>query len=509
MGKKVALLILDGLGIGAQDHSNAVFVADTPQLDNLLQHYPHALLEASGEAVGLPVGQMGNSEVGHMNLGAGRIVYQELGRINHAVREGQLNTHPLLAAAFAKIKQTGKKVHYIGLLSDGGVHSHIDHLKGLCDAAAHYGLASEQVCIHAFLDGRDTDPTGGINYLRELQQHLTHSAGQVVSLIGRYYAMDRDYRWERIKQSYDLLVHGIGIPSTNLEQAILTSYENGITDEFLKPVVLLNDQGQAKATIQEGDLVLCFNFRTDRGREISMALSQHDYPDWQMNALPIDYLTMTSYDDTFQRVGVLFDKENLQQTLGEVLAAAGKTQTRIAETEKYPHVTYFFSGGQEIPFAGENRLLIPSPKVATYDLQPTMSAFGITDAIIKHLDQVEPDFVCLNYANPDMVGHTGVFSAVVEAVETVDRCLAEVLPAFLKHGYSVLLLADHGNADYMINEDGSPNTAHTTNLVPVIVIDPDVNHVTNGKLGDVAPTILHLMDIPIPSAMTGNILTVQ
>ncbi|HZH54438.1 MAG TPA: 2,3-bisphosphoglycerate-independent phosphoglycerate mutase [Sphingobacteriaceae bacterium] len=506
MGKKVALLILDGLGIGPDSQSNAVLNAQTPHLDRYLRSYPSSKLVASGEAVGLPEGQMGNSEVGHMNLGAGRTVYQELGRIHHAVRDGVLNKHPLLAEAFLRVKQEGKKVHFIGLLSDGGVHSHLDHLKGLCDAAKFHHLNDEQVAIHAFLDGRDTDPHGGLGYLESLENHLQDSSGRVVSLIGRYFAMDRDHRWERIKQAYDLLVHGIGKPTTDLKNAIRASYHHGITDEFLKPVVRVNDNGEAMATIQEGDVVVCFNFRTDRGREITMALSQQDFPEYQMEALPIDYITMTAFDHSFANVGVLFHKENLAQTLGEVISQAGKTQTRIAETEKYPHVTFFFSGGREEPFPGENRLFIPSPKVPTYDSQPEMSAQLITEEIIRHIPMHQPDFICLNFANPDMVGHTGVYAAVIKAVETVDQCMKVVVDALLLHDYSILILADHGNAEYMVNEDGSPNTAHTSNLVPFIVIDPDIRQVADGKLGDVAPTILRMMALEIPKVMTGNIL---
>lgn len=506
MGKKIALLILDGLGLGSNDQSNAVLHAQTPNLDRYLKTYPSSHLVASGAAVGLPEGQMGNSEVGHMNLGAGRTVYQELGRINHAVEDGLLKEHPILTQAFSRVKEAGKQVHLIGLLSDGGVHSHINHLKGLCDAAKSHQLDDEQVAIHVFLDGRDTDPKGGLAYLNELETHLQHSSGRVVSMIGRYFAMDRDHRWERIKQAYDLMVLGIGAPTTDLKNTLKEAYSDGITDEFLKPVVRINDEGKAMATIQEGDLVICFNFRTDRGREISMALTQQDFPDYQMKALPIHYITMTAFDDSFTNVGVLFNKENLSNTLGEVLSQAGKTQTRIAETEKYPHVTFFFSGGREEPFPGENRLFIPSPKVPTYDLQPEMSAKLITEEIIKHIPIHQPDFVCLNFANPDMVGHTGVFPAVVQAVETVDACLAQVVDSLLMDEYSILILADHGNAEFMLNEDGSPNTAHTTNLVPFIVIDPHVTQVKDGKLGDVAPTILHLMNLEIPDEMTGNIL---
>jgi len=503
---KVALLILDGLGYGKNDNSNAVIAAKTPFLDHLLATYPNSKLEASGEAVGLPEGQMGNSEVGHMNLGAGRVVYQELGRINKAARDGQFQTQQTIQDAFSYALAYNKKVHFIGLLSDGGVHAHIDHLKALCDASKAAGLNNEQVFIHAFLDGRDTDPNGGINYVRSLEEHLTHSVGTIASAVGRYYAMDRDNRWERVKVTYDLLTKGVGTPSTNLTASIQQSYDNSITDEFLQPVVMVDSQGNPLATIQEGDVVFCFNFRTDRGREITIALTQQDFPEYDMKALDLYYVTMTAYDDTFRKVHVVFHKDNLSNTLGEVLAAQGKSQVRIAETEKYPHVTFFFSGGRETEFIEERRLLISSPKVATYDLQPEMSAYGITDAICKDMETNKPDFICLNFANPDMVGHTGVFSAVIKAVETVDQCTQKVVETGLANGYSFIILADHGNSEYMINEDGSVNTAHTTNLVPCILIDKSFNHIKDGKLGDVAPTVLRLLGLTIPSEMTGDVL---
>ena len=504
--KKVALLILDGLGYGKDDSSNAVKAAQTPYLDYLLANYPNSRLEASGEAVGLPEGQMGNSEVGHMNLGAGRVVYQELGRINKAAREGEFNTLPVIQNAFAYAKANHKKVHFIGLLSDGGVHAHIEHLKALCDAAKNAHLTNDEVFIHAFLDGRDTDPNGGINYVRDLNAHLNQSVGTLATAIGRYYAMDRDNRWERVKEAYDLLVNGIGEYTTDLESSILTSYQNEITDEFIKPIVKVNAVGLPLATIQEGDVVFCFNFRTDRGREITQALSQHAFPEYNMHPLDLYYVTMTSYDDTFNKVNVVFQKDNLQHTLGEVLASNGKKQTRIAETEKYPHVTFFFSGGREDVFPGENRLLIPSPKVATYDLQPEMSAQGITQFICEDIINNQPDFICLNFANPDMVGHTGVFEAVVKAVETVDSCTKQVIDTGLAFGYSFIMLADHGNSEFMLNEDGSVNTAHTTNLVPCILIDEDYKHIKDGKLGDIAPTILKILGIAIPTEMSGNVL---
>ena len=502
--KKVALIILDGLGYGKEDQSNAVLAAKTPYLDELIAQYPHSKLAASGEAVGLPEGQMGNSEVGHMNLGAGRVVYQELGRIHKAVKDGDFDRNKPLQAAFQYAKTNNKSVHFIGLLSDGGVHAHTRHLRGLCVAAKNAGVQSEQVFIHAFLDGRDTDPNSGIGYVSDLEQFLQTNGGQLASVIGRYYAMDRDNRWERVKQAYDLLVHGTGTASQQLTAAIQQSYDDGVTDEFVKPIVKTDAAGTPIATIKDGDVVICFNFRTDRGREITIALTQRDFPDYNMHPLSLRYLTMTTYDDTFQGVDVLFLKENLTNTLGEALEKNGKTQTRIAETEKYPHVTFFFSGGREKEFTGENRILIPSPKVATYDLQPEMSAQGIADAICTDINTHQPDFICLNFANPDMVGHTGVFDAVVKAVETVDTCLQQVVECGLKVGYSFIIIADHGNAEFMINEDGSVNTAHTTNLVPCILIDSTYKSITDGKLGDIAPTVLKLMDLPIPAEMNGN-----
>lgn len=504
--KKVALIILDGLGYGKEDTSNAVRAANTPFLDQLLATCPNARLEASGEAVGLPAGQMGNSEVGHMNLGAGRIVYQELGRIHKAVADGEFNSNPTLQEAFSYAKAKNKRVHFIGLLSDGGVHAHTRHLRGLCDAAQHAGLTNEQVFIHAFLDGRDTDPNSGIGYVTDMEKFLAGSVGRIASAIGRYYAMDRDNRWERVKQAYDLLVNGTGTPTTDIAEAIKQSYQEGVTDEFVKPIVKTDSDGNPLATISEGDVVVCFNFRTDRGREITMALTQQAFPEYEMKPLALRYLTMTTYDETFKNVQVLFLKDNLSNTLGEVLEANHKTQTRIAETEKYPHVTFFFSGGREQTFRGENRLLIPSPKVATYDLQPEMSAQGIADAICEDMTANKPDFICLNFANPDMVGHTGVFKAVVTAVETVDRCTRQVVDCGRREGYSFIIIADHGNAEFMINEDGSVNTAHTTNLVPCILIDDDHTAIADGKLGDIAPTVLSLLGVPIPDDMTGNVL---
>jgi 2,3-bisphosphoglycerate-independent phosphoglycerate mutase len=505
MDKKVLLMILDGWGIATNPAVSAIDKAKTPFVDNLLQKYPHATLEASGLAVGLPEGQMGNSEVGHMNIGAGRIVFQDLVKINLAVEKGELNSHPVLAAAFAKTKAANKKTHFIGLVSDGGVHSHINHLKGLCDAAKYHGM--EDVFIHAFTDGRDTDPKGGLGYLTDLQHHLKNSAGQIASVVGRYYAMDRDNRWERVKLAYDAMVRGEGEKSKDILTAIRKSYENNVTDEFIRPIIHVGANNKPLATIEDGDLVICFNFRTDRGREITQVLTQKDFEDFKMKKLDLDYITFTTYDETFRGVQVLFEKDNLNNTLGEVLERAGKKQIRIAETEKYPHVTFFFSGGRERVFEGETRLLCSSPKVATYDLKPEMSAYEIAAKINPELKRKSADFIVLNFANADMVGHTGVFDAAVKACEAVDACAESVVTTALENEYTIIVIADHGNSDMMINEDGTPNTAHTTNLVPFIMVDgKDVLPVRDGKLGDLSPTILTLMGIEIPAEMTGEIL---
>lgn len=499
-------MILDGWGIATNKAVSAIDQAKIPFVSSLYSKYPHSKLEASGLAVGLPSGQMGNSEVGHMNIGAGRIVYQDLVRINKAVDEKELDQNAVLLEAFSYAKKNNKRVHFIGLVSDGGVHSHIHHLKGLITIASNNGISSN-LFIHAFTDGRDTDPKGGIDFLKDLTDHLQKKGGKLASIIGRYYAMDRDKRWERVKLAYDLLVNGVGEKTSDPLSAVLKSYSNGVTDEFIKPIVVVNELSQAIGTVSQGDVVLCFNFRTDRGREITEVLTQQNFPEHGMEKLPLYYVTLTNYDDTFRDVKVLFDKDNLENTLGEVISKAGKKQIRIAETEKYPHVTFFFSGGREEPFIGESRILCPSPKVATYDLAPEMSAQQIKDKIIVELDKNEPDFICLNFANPDMVGHTGVFEAAVKACETVDACAQQVTEAALKNGYSTIIIADHGNADMMINEDGSPNTAHTTNLVPCILVDNNyTGKLKNGKLGDLAPTILKLMGIPIPGRMTGDVL---
>jgi 2,3-bisphosphoglycerate-independent phosphoglycerate mutase len=505
MDKKVMLMILDGWGIATNPDVSAIHKAHTPFYDHIMQAYPHTTLQASGEAVGLPDGQMGNSEVGHMNLGAGRVVYQDLVRINKSIAEHKLAAMPALAGAYTFAKEQKKDVHLIGLLSDGGVHSHIEHLKALCTTAFDYGL--DKVYIHAFMDGRDTDPKGGVKYINELEQHLENTTGTIASVIGRYYAMDRDNRWERVKLAYDLLVHGKGAPSQNLIKSVLDSYNAGVTDEFIQPIVKVNNEQQPIATIKDGDVVICFNFRTDRGREITQALTQQDFPEQNMHKLNLQYITMTNYDDTFVGVDAIFDKDNLNNTLGEVVAKAGRKQIRIAETEKYPHVTFFFSGGREVPFDGEKRLLCPSPKVATYDLQPEMSAYDIRDAIVPELLAQTADFICLNFANPDMVGHTGVFEAAVKACETVDQCAEAVIKAALESNYDTIVIADHGNADFMINPDGTPNTAHTTNLVPCVLVSKDYRGTLRpGKLGDIAPTILDLMGIGQPLEMTGESL---
>jgi 2,3-bisphosphoglycerate-independent phosphoglycerate mutase len=443
-----------------------------------------------------------------MNIGAGRVVYQDLVKINEAVRHHELDQNPVLVAALDYAEKNNKPVHLIGLVSDGGVHSHTDHLKGLCSIAKERGLS--KVFIHAFTDGRDTDPKGGKNYLEDLQKHLSKTTGKIASVVGRYYAMDRDNRWERVKLAYDLMVHGTGKKSPDAVKAVTESYEEGITDEFIKPVVITDETGAPLTTIQNDDVVICFNFRTDRGRQITQALTQQDFHEQNMYKMNLYYVTMTSYDDTFNGVKVIFEKDNLNNTLGQVLAAHDKKQVRIAETEKYPHVTFFFSGGREEKFNGESRILCPSPKVATYDLKPEMSAADIRDAIIPELNKKSADFICLNFANPDMVGHTGVFEAAVKAVETVDQCNQAVTEAAVKNDYAVIIIADHGNADMMINPDGTPNTAHTTNLVPCILVNgPEGVRMKDGKLGDLAPTILALMGIPAPAEMTGESLLIK
>jgi 2,3-bisphosphoglycerate-independent phosphoglycerate mutase len=504
MNKKVILMILDGWGISPDPNVSAIENAQTPFIDSLYSEYPHATLLTDGMNVGLPEGQMGNSEVGHMNLGAGRIVYQDLAKINIAVKENTLRDEAVLKNAFQHAKDKNIKVHFLGLVSDGGVHSHINHLKGLIEAIESYGV--QQAFIHAFTDGRDVDPKSGRQFISDLQEFCSGKNTQLASVIGRYYAMDRDKRWERVKLAYDLIVNGEGTKTTDLPASIQKSYDEGVTDEFLKPLVATNASGDPLATINEGDMVVFFNFRTDRGRELTQVLSQKDMHEYNMHRMDLYYVTMTNYDDSYTGIEVVYDKENLEQTLGEVLAVAGKNQIRIAETEKYPHVTFFFNGGRENPFENEKRILCPSPKVATYDLQPEMSAYAIKDAIIPELNKEEVDFVCLNFANPDMVGHTGDMNAAIKACETVDECARQVITAGLAHGYSTLVIADHGNCDTMINPDGTPNTAHTTNPVPLIVVDRDIRKAEKGVLADIAPTILKMMGIKQPAIMTGNIL---
>ena len=500
--KKTILIIMDGWGLGKIKSSDAIQHAHVPFVSSLYSKYPNSTLVTCGEAVGLPDGQMGNSEVGHLNLGAGRIVYQDLQRINVAIRDKSFENNTALRDSVAYAKKNNTPLHLIGLVSDGGVHSHINHLKAIVSYCASQDF--HHVLIHAFTDGRDTDPKSGAGFIKELEEHLKVTTGKIATVTGRYYAMDRDKRWERIKLAYDALVNAEGERTDDILNSMQLSYEKDITDEFILPLVN-SDAGDTR--IKDGDSVLCFNFRTDRCREITEVLSQHDMPLFNMHKLNLHYTTMTAYDHTYQNIFVMYDKDNLDDTLGEVIAASGRTQLRIAETEKYPHVSFFFSGGREKAFEGENRVMIPSPKVATYDLQPEMSANEVAAATIAEIDHREPDFICLNFANADMVGHTGVWNAVIKAVETVDQCVEQVVTKALEKDYAVFLLADHGNADYEINEDGTPNTAHSLNLVPFFIIDNQWRGtVQPGKLGDVAPTILKIMGMEIPKLMTGNLL---
>lgn len=503
--KKAILIIMDGWGLGKVASSDAIQHSQTPFVKSLYNKYPHTTLVTCGEAVGLPDGQMGNSEVGHLNLGAGRIVYQELQRINVAVRDGSFGKNEALLSAIRHAVKNNKNLHLLGLVSDGGVHSHINHLKAIVDVCKQEKL--ENVFIHAFTDGRDTDPKSGLGFITDLQNHLNKSVGKIASVSGRYYAMDRDKRWERVELAYDAMVKGEGEKATDAIEAIENSYKKNITDEFIKPTVVIDEAQQPLATIKDGDVAICFNFRTDRCREITQVLTQMDIPEFGMKKISLDYTTMTEYDKTYKNVHVIFENDNLNNTLGEVMQQNGLKQIRIAETEKYPHVTFFFSGGREAPFEGERRIMIASPKVATYDLKPEMSAYEVTDAIIPEIQQKSADFICLNYANADMVGHTGIWPAAIKAVETVDKCVERVVTAALENDYVVFLTADHGNADYMINDDGSPNTAHTLNLVPLFIIDKNwKGTIKPGKLGDIAPTILTMMKLPVPKEMTGNIL---
>lgn len=504
MNKKVILLILDGWGITQDPKVSAIYNAKTPFINSLYDKFPHAELRTDGEHVGLPEGQMGNSEVGHMNLGAGRIVYQNLAKINKAIKEDTLAKEEELINAFKYAKENNKNVHFLGLVSNGGIHSHINHLKGLLEAANNYGL--ENVYLHAFTDGRDCDPKSGKYFINDIQEHMQKTTGELATITGRYYAMDRDNRWERVLLAYDALVNGQGSFSKNVSESIQQSYDENVTDEFIKPIVMVDENNQPKATIKEDDVVIFFNFRTDRGRQLTEALSQKDFPDFNMKKLPLYFVTLTNYDDTFKNINVVYDSKNIENTLGEVLEKANKKQIRIAETEKYPHVTFFFSGGREKEFDGEKRLLCPSPKVATYDLKPEMSAYEIRDAIVPELEKGDVDFVCLNFANGDMVGHTGVFEAAVKACEAVDICTKDVITTALENDYTTILIADHGNCETMINPDGTPHTAHTTNPVPMILIDKDLKSIKNGILGDIAPTILDLMGVEQPKEMTQHSL---
>jgi 2,3-bisphosphoglycerate-independent phosphoglycerate mutase len=504
MNKKVILMILDGWGITQDPKVSAIFNAKTPFINSLYDAYPNATLRTDGLHVGLPEGQMGNSEVGHMNLGAGRIVYQNLARINKAVKEKTLHTEKVLVDTLKYAKENKKDVHLLGLVSDGGIHAHINHLKGILDVAKENEV--DNVYLHAFTDGRDCDPKSGTFFINDIQEYMKESTGELASVTGRYYAMDRDNRWERVKEAYDGIVNGIGVKSTDVLTTMNANYENGITDEFHKPIIVTNKDNTPKSQIKEGDVVLFFNYRTDRGRELTNALSQNDFPEFGMKKLQLYFTTITLYDESFSGINVIYNSDNIKNTLGEVLSKAGKKQIRIAETEKYPHVTFFFSGGQEAPFEGESRILKNSPKVATYDLKPEMSAHDLTDALCEDLEKGTADFVCLNFANGDMVGHTGIMKAAIKACETVDNCAKRVIETGLKNGYSTLLIADHGNCETMMNPDGSPNTAHTTNPVPFILIDTEIKSIKNGILGDIAPTVLKLMGVEQPKEMTQHSL---
>ncbi len=496
---------MDGWGLGKSKTADAIQNANVPFVKSLYSKYPNSTLVTCGEAVGLPDGQMGNSEVGHLNLGAGRVVYQELQRINVAIRTGEFAQNQHLLAAVKYAKENSKPLHLLGLVSNGGVHSHINHLKAMIDVCKANDL--KEVYVHAFTDGRDCDPKSGLVFLTDLQNHLNNSVGEIATVTGRYYAMDRDKRWERVKLAYDAIINGVGEESDDILKSVEASYNAGVTDEFIKPIINKQIVNRQSSIVNENDAVICFNFRTDRCREITEVLTQQNFPDFGMHKLNLHYTTMTEYDATFNNVNVMFENDNLNNTLGEVLAANGKKQIRMAETEKYPHVTFFFSGGREQEFEGETRMIVPSPKVATYDLQPEMSAYGLADTLVPEIEKGYADFICLNFANADMVGHTGVFSAVVKAVETVDTCVEKVVTAALKQDYDILVTADHGNADFMINEDGSPNTQHSLNLVPLFLISSDYKGTLKaGKLGDIAPTILSLMGLNIPKEMTGNIL---
>jgi 2,3-bisphosphoglycerate-independent phosphoglycerate mutase len=502
--KKAILMILDGWGIGNKTRSDVIYNANTPFMDSLVEKYPHSQLQTSGEKVGLPEGQMGNSEVGHLNIGAGRIVYQDLVKINMAVKDNSIAQNEQIVNAFTYAKKNNVAVHFLGLVSNGGVHSLDKHLYKLCDLTKDYKL--DKVFIHALTDGRDTDPRSGLGFVKNLLDHLKTSNGKVASLTGRYYTMDRDKRWERVKEGYEVMVNGKGEKSTDLLKSMKESYDKGITDEFIKPIVMVDENENPIGTIQDGDVVICFNFRTDRLRQITTALTQQNFHEFGMHTLDLQYYTMTNYDDSFRGVNVIYGKENVKNTLGELVARAGKKQIRIAETEKYAHVTFFFSGGREKEFENEKRILVQSPKVATYDLQPEMSAFQVKDAIVEELKKQETDFVCLNFANGDMVGHTGVYEAILKAVEAVDQCVNDVVTTAQENGYEVMIIADHGNADNAVNKDDSPNTAHSLNPVPCIIVSDRFDKVSNGILADVAPTLLKMMEMEIPEDMTGKVL---
>lgn len=502
--RKAILMILDGWGIGDKSKADVIHHAETPNMDKLTKIYPHSQLLTCGENVGLPEGQMGNSEVGHLNIGAGRIVYQDLVRINRDIKNNEMRNRPELKKAMEYAKENNKAVHFIGLVSDGGVHSMNTHLYRLCDITKEYGL--DKVYIHALTDGRDTDPRSGKGYIKVLEEHLQKSNGEIATLAGRYYTMDRDKRWERVKIGYDAIVHGKGKEVTDMVEAVQESYDQKVTDEFIKPIVKVDKNGEPVGKLQEGDVVLCFNFRTDRLREITTVLTQNDMPEHGMKTMPLYYLTMTNYDKSFENVHIVYNKQDVKNTIGEVLANAGKKQIRIAETEKYAHVTFFFSGGREKEFENEKRILIPSPKVATYDLQPEMSAYEVKDEIVAELKKQETDFVCLNFANGDMVGHTGVYDAILKAVNAVDKCVGEVVEAATANGYIPLIIADHGNADNAVNSDGSENTAHSLNPVPCILVSDEFQSIKDGILADVAPTLLNIMGVAAPDDMEGKTL---
>lgn len=504
MHKKVILMILDGWGITQDPKVSAIYNAKTSYIDSLYSKYANASLRTDGEYVGLPEGQMGNSEVGHMNLGAGRIVYQNLVRVNLAVKNKTLGKEKALLDAISYAKENNKNIHLLGLVSDGGIHSHIDHLKGFLDVFTEHKL--KNVFLHAFTDGRDCDPQSGISFIETIQNYMKKTTGELATITGRYFAMDRDKRWERIKLAYDAVVNSVGEKSVDALKSLKESYANDVTDEFIKPIIMTDENGQPKTQIKADDVVIFFNYRTDRGRELTEVLTQKEHPEFGMKTMPLYYVTLTSYDDTFKNVHIIYETDNLENTLGEVLEKAGKKQIRIAESEKYPHVTFFFSGGREKTFENESRILCPSPKVATYDLKPEMSAFDIRDAIIPELDKKQVDFVCLNFANGDMVGHTGVMEAAIKACEAVDKCVEDVVAAALKNDYTTIIIADHGNCETMINPDGTPNTSHTTNPVPVILVDKELKHIDDGILADIAPTILELMGIEKPAVMTRHSL---